>query len=186
MPWRQTAWPASGLWPRRVLYLLGQSHTYFHPTLVRGCPPVTPRGDPSSSLTSQHLPFSHPLSLLVPEALKQMGAFSWHLWPTGHGLPKEAQLCCSSGAERVGPSTGDQTLPVPPRAQAREAGGVPGSFRAAGLVEVPCGEGSRWGCPPRRPACPVPVFIAKLLSRRGGTGPGPRYLLLYIVYVCDI
>lgn len=33
---------------------------------------------------------------------------------------------------------------------------------------------------------PCAVFIAKLLSRRGGTGPGPGYLLLYIVYVCDI
>lgn len=40
----------------------------------------------------------------------------------------------------------------------------------------------RW-CPP----VPCAVFIAKLLSRRGGTGPGPPgYLLLYIVYVCDI
>lgn len=30
------------------------------------------------------------------------------------------------------------------------------------------------------------VFIVKLLFRRGGSGLGFGYLLLYIVYVCDI
>lgn len=38
---------------------------------------------------------------------------------------------------------------------------------------------------PGREAARAPrVFIAKLLS--GGGAPGPGYLLLYIVYVCDI
>lgn len=48
------------------------------------------------------------------------------------------------------------------------------------------GERSSLGRPTLAPTLPCAVFIAKLLSRRGGTGPGPGYLLLYIVYVCDI
>lgn len=62
----------------------------------------------------------------------------------------------------------------------------------AGVVEDPGGEGPHWGTLADLggrglvPSLPCAVFIAKLLSRRGGTGPGPGYLLLYIVYVCDI
>ena len=62
----------------------------------------------------------------------------------------------------------------------------------AGVVEDPGGEGPHWGTLADLGgrglvlSLPCAVFIAKLLSRRGGTGPGPGYLLRYIVYVCDI
>lgn len=60
-----------------------------------------------------------------------------------------------------------------------------------GLLKIQVGKGSlghpwlTWAVSVLVPSLPCAVFIAKLLSRRGGTGPGPGYLLLYIVYVWD-
>lgn len=89
---------------------------------------------------------------------------------------------------RGGRSRVDQTLPTLPRAEDRRWGG-PGWVR---VVEDPGGEGPHWstladlGGGGLVPSLPGAAFIAKLLSTRGSTGPGPGYLLLYVVYVCDI
>ena len=92
-----------------------------------------------------------------------------------------------------GPSRVDQPLPALLKAADRRGRGYPGVCGGrAGVVEDPGEEGPRWGTRADlgrsglAPSLPCAVFIAKLLSRRGGTGPGPGYLLLYIVYVCDI
>lgn len=51
------------------------------PALGCGCPWRTVRSDPSSNLVSQHLPSSHPLHLLVPEAFNQTGLGTESLLP---------------------------------------------------------------------------------------------------------
>ena len=99
-------------------------------------------------------------------------------------------------ALRGGRSRVDQTLPALPRAEDRRWGGYTGICRGgpgwARVVEDPGGEGPHWstladlGASGLVPSLPGAAFIAKLLSTRGSTGPGPGYLLLYIVYVCDI
>lgn len=146
-------------------------------------------GRPLQQPLSQPRPSPLALNLLVPE-LKPLTkrewvqkAFSWHLRATGQGLPSVSSSAALLALRRW--VRAELIRPCLPCLGLKPGEvGVPWDLLGrAGLLRIRVGRGLA-GRP--GPTLPRAVFIAKLLSRRGGSGPGPGYLLLYIVYVCDI